>query len=205
MTSAMKMPVTCPNCHETAEAEIWTTVNNVDDPDVAQWLIDGFLFEHECPSCGNAMTLNHDCLYHDARHKYMVLYVADGSKAEDALAALEARKPEGYAIRLVSSRDELREKAAILRDGLDDRAVEVAKQAVFNHFVSIGEVERDARALFGARAEDGGVVIEFVCAHGTTETVVPRDVYEGIAASFTDAQPAVVDKEWALNVLGNWE
>lgn len=205
LTESMRVSVACPKCHELDEAEVWTSVNNVDNPDVAQWLIDGFLFKHECPACGNVVTLNHDCLFDDAIHKTMILYVANPSKAEEALAALDARKPDGYAIRLVATQDELREKAAIFRDGLDDRAVEVSKQALFNRFVGIGEIEKEARALYGARTEDGGIVIEFVTHDGTAETVVPSDVYGGIADSFTDVQPPVVDRDWAMGVLSNWE
>ena len=205
MTESMKTTVTCPKCSEAGEAELWTSVNNASNPDEAQWLIDGFLFQYECPACGAISTLNHDCLYHDAVNKMMVLYVTDPDKADEALAALLSRRPEGYRIRLVETLDDLREKAAIARDGLDDRAVEVAKQAVFNRFVGIGDVEKEARVLYGARAENGDVIVEFVSPHGTTETAIPKDVYQGIADSFTDAQPAVVNRTWAMNILSNWE
>lgn len=205
MTDSMKVAVTCPKCREAGEAEVWTSVNNVESPDEAQWLIDGFLFQYECPACGAVSALNHDCLYNDALNKVMVMYVADPSKVEGALAALDERKPEGYFIRVVASRDELREKAAIFRDGLDDRAVEVAKLAVFNRFVGMGEVDRDARVLYGARDEEGGIVVEFVSSAKTTQTVIPRNMYAGIADSFTGFQPPVVDRAWAMGVLANWE
>ena len=204
MSEMMKADITCAKCGATDQVEIWATVNNADDPDVAQWLIDGFLFQHECPNCGNLATLNHDCLFHDVANKTMILYVADPAKAQDALAALDSRKPAGYRIRLVASRETLREKAAILRDGLDDRAVEVAKAAVFNRFVSAGEVIKDARPYYGAKDEDGGIIVEFVSVGKTVQTTVPRDIYEGIAASFEDVQPPVVDQAWAMNVLSNW-
>ena len=108
-------------------------------------------------------------------------------------------------MRLAATREELREKAAILRDGLDDRAVEVAKAAVFNRFVGTGEVVKDARAYYGALDADGGVIVEFVSAEGTKQTTVAREIYDGIADSFTDAQPPVVDRAWAMNVLSAWE
>lgn len=205
MTSSMSVSIACPQCGEKSEAEIWISVNNAESPDAAQFLIDGFLFKHECPSCGNVIALNHDCLFNDVAHEVMILHVADAAKADDALAALDSRKPRGYRIRLVQTLEELREKAAIFRDGLDDRAVEVAKQAVFNRLVSTGQVARDARALYGAVDEDGGIIIEFVTEQGTTETTVPADVYQGIADSFTDAQPSAVDRIWAVNVLDNWK
>ncbi len=205
MSGSQTVSITCPKCGNVSTAEVWTSVNNVESPDVAQWLIDGFLFQHECPTCNHVVTLNHDCLYHDARRKVMVLYVADPAKAESAFAQLEERLPEGYYARLAFSRDELREKAAILRDDLDDRAVEVAKQAVLNRFVGTGQVDRDARALYGALDEDGGIIVEFVTPAGATETTIGRDIYEGIVASFTEEQPAVIDRIWAMNVLSNWE
>ena len=205
MSDTMKANVTCAKCGCEDEIEVWVRVNSAEDPDAAQWLIDGFLFEHECPSCGNVAALNHDCLYHDVGNEAMVLYVADPAKAEGALAALDCRKPAGYRVRLVATRDELREKAAILRDGLDDRAVEVAKAAVLNKFVGTGQVVKDARAYYGAIAEDGGIIVEFVASTGALQTTVPRDVYEGIASSFTDVQPSVIDRAWAMNVLAQWE
>ena len=205
MTSSIFSTVTCPKCQAQSQAEVWTSVNNIENPDEAQWLIDGFLFKHTCPNCQTEMTLNHDCLYHDAKRKAMVLYVADPAKETQAFEALDARKPRGYVARLAQSRDDLREKAAILRDGLDDRAVEVAKQAVFNKFVSVGEVVKDARPLYGALAENGDIIVEFVSEQGTTETVVPRDVYDGIADSFTDVQPPLVDRRWAMAILEKWE
>lgn len=204
MSESMTVSVTCPKCHANGEAEIWARVNNAETPDEAQWLIDGFLFQYECPECGNVSTLNHDCLYEDERNKAFILYVADSDNAEETFNAVDAHKPVGYHVRLVDSADALREKAAILRDGLDDRAVEVAKQAVLNRLVATGQVDKDARALYGALAEDGGIIVEFVTAQGTTETTVPADVYRGIADSFTDAQPPIVDRVWAMNILSNW-
>ena len=203
MTSSMSVSLTCPQCGNVGEAEVWTSVNNVENPDEAQWLIDGFLFQYECPTCGHVSALNHDCLFNDAKNKVMILYVADSQKADEALATLDSRKPRGYRIRLVSTLEELREKAALFRDGLDDRAVEVAKQAVCNRLVSIGEVSRDARVLYGARDGDD-VIVEFVTSSGTTETTIPANVYQGIADSFTDVQPAVVDRAWAMGVLAQW-
>lgn len=205
MTSSMKISVTCPKCHERSEAEVWTSVNNVENPDEAQWLIDGFLFQHECPACGHAATLNHDCLFHDAEAKAFVLYVADRKKAADALKALEDRAPRDYLVRSVHTRDELREKAAILRDGLDDRAMEVVKLAAFNKFAEAGELPAQTRAFYGALAEDGGIIVEFVTDGGTTETTVPRDLYDRVAKSFADAQPSVVDRAWATKVLAEWD
>lgn len=205
MSEVLKKSVACPNCGRPGEAEIWTSVNNVEDPDAAQWLIDGFLFQYECPECGQVSDLNHDCLYHDAVNGAYLLYMANTGKRQDVLAALQERAPEGYVVRLVRSREELREKAAILRDGLDDRAVEVVKLAAFNKFAEEGALPANAQAYYGATAEDGGIIVEFVTPAGTTETTVPRDVYDGVAESFTDMQPPYVDRPWATQILSDWE
>ena len=205
MTSSMKAHVICPRCEGESDVEVWTSINNVESPDEAQWLIDGFLFDHECPHCGNRITLNHDCVFHDAINKVLIMYAADRTRAQNATVELESRAPEGYRVRSVHTREELREKAAIFRDGLDDRAVEAAKLALFDKFVQDGQISPDTRTYYGALAEDGGIIVEFVNASGSVEATVPRDVYDGIAASFTDAQPTVVDRAWATQVLANWD
>ena len=205
MTSSQTVSITCPQCGNADEVEVWTSINNVENPDEAQWLIDGFLFRFECPVCGNVSVLNHDCVYHDANRKALVMYAADRTRAQNAQAALEERAPVGYLVRAVHTPDELREKAAILRDGLDDRAVEVAKLAAYNRFVEEGKVTPDVRTLYGAIDEDEGIIVEFVSPTGSYETTVPRELYERIADSFTDQQPTVVDRAWASQVLAKWD
>lgn len=205
MANPTAAAIACPHCGAPGEAEIWTNVNNAENPDAAQWLIDGFLFQYECPACGHVATLNHDCIFNDAKAKALVLYAADRTRAQDALAALEQRAPEGYRVRFVHTQDELREKAALFRDGLDDRAVEVAKLAAFNRFAETGELPASTRAFFGALDENGDIIVEFVTETGTTETAIPRSLYDSIAASFTSLQPSIVDRAWATQVLANWE
>ena len=52
MTERSNMQLSCPRCGADMSVEVWTSVNASDDPDAAQWLIDGFLFEHECECVG---------------------------------------------------------------------------------------------------------------------------------------------------------
>lgn len=204
LSDSMNVSVTCPRCGAAGQAEVWTNINTQDSPDEAQWLIDGFLFQYECPQCGNTFTLNHDCVYHDVVARALVMYAADRTRAQDAAEALRERIPPGYRGRAVHSPAELREKAAIFRDGLDDRAVEVAKAAVYDRFVEEGKVMPAARAFYGALGEEGEIIVEFVGGPQALETAIPRSVYEGIAASFTDEQPLVVDRAWATRILAEW-
>lgn len=203
MTERMNVSVTCPQCGTESTTEVWTSVNSADNPDEAQWLIDGFLFEHECPECGNAITLNHNCLYHNPGRKAMVLYLARPQNVDQAETALEKHRAAGYRARIVPSRLVLREKAAMLRDGLDDRGVELVKFLVFNKFVEEGAIDSRHTAYYGALAEDGGIIVEFIAAGcEPQETVVPRDVYDNAvqqidALAVEDAQPFLVDRPWA--------
>lgn len=202
MTECMKAEVSCPRCQTRSEAEVWVSVNSAESPDVAQWLIDGFLFEHACPSCGNVMTLNHDCLYHDPDSRLLVHYLADAGRRAEVEEALATWRERGYRVRLVGTREALREKAATARDGLDDRAVELCKFLVFNKLVADGALDAGRSAYYGALDEDGGIIVEFVGAGEPLETCVPRDVYEAALAQVgtladDDADAPVIDRAWA--------
>ncbi len=204
MTSTRTIEIACPRCHVTDSAEIWTSVNAREDPDAAQWLIDGFLFEHTCGSCGNVMMLNHDCLYHDPDRKVLVQLVAAPARMNEAKEALQPYVQRGYEARVVGSRYALREKAAIVRDGLDDHAVELLKFLVFNRFVGEGGLHSSAVAYYGARTEDGAIVIEFVGDGEPRETEVPADLYASAAGQLEglvleDADPLCVDRAWAAH------
>ena len=206
MTESKRLEVTCPKCGGRDDVEIWLRIDSGDAPDEAQWLIDGFLFEFACPDCGNVSILNHDCLYHDTASKLYVYYVSRPDKAPAAREELARYHDEGATVRLVGSRYELREKAAIARDGLDDRVVELLKFLVFNKFVADGNLDASFTAYYGALDDEGGIVVEFVDGKGDPfQTSVPRDLYDSAAEQVAhvegpDADSLIVDRPWAARV-----
>ena len=207
MTQMLNINVTCPNCGTCDTAEVWASVNAAENPQEAQYLIDGFLFSWTCPACGHAAALNHDCLYHDPNRKVMVQYVANADDARHAASALAPLRAEGYEVRVVASRESLREKAALARDGLDDRAVELLKFLLFNKFVAEGAVPATSVAYYGALDEEGGIVVEFVGQGEPLESTVPRDVYETAVGQIphldSDLLEAFcVDRAWAARANG---
>ena len=205
MTEAITTNITCPKCDTASAVEIWVSVNSAESPDEAQWLIDGFLFEHTCPTCGNVMTLNHDCLLHDPAHKTLVQLVADKHSLPSAESALEEWRERGYRTRIVGTREALREKAALLRDGLDDRAVELCKFLIYNKFVEEGKIDSTRSAYYGALAENNDIIVEFIGGGEPLETTIPRDVYDGAIAqmgslAIDDPDPLVVDRRWIASI-----
>ena len=202
MAEIMITNVTCPQCGKVDEVEIWATVNASSDPNAVQWIIDGFLFEWECTGCGCAITLNHDCLYHDPDRKVMIQYVSKPEKILDAARALEALRSRGYELRIVTSLSSLREKVAIERDGLDDKVVELLKFALFNKFVAEGKLQGTDVAYYGAIDEDGGIIVEFIGQGDAQESSIPRELYDSVAQQVPHLDRELlgslsVDRAWA--------
>lgn len=149
MSRPRRHEITCPVCGTTGEFILWESLNNVLNPDEAQQLIDGSLFTYRCPHCGAKTDVVYPCLYHDMKEHAMVQLVDKGS-LDEAIRMLDKLQADGmlarmtaeanYRHRLVTSQNDLREKAMLFRDGLDDRAMEVLKLLVLKQ---LAETETD--------------------------------------------------------------
>lgn len=133
---------------------------------------------------------------------------ADEAAAEEAGAAAAAAPDalDGYLLRIVASRNALREKAVILRNGLDDRAVEVLKLTSFNLAASQGKLKGATEAYFGGVKKSGDILIDFVGGRRHRETKVPRELYESVLGDVRQFDPnpngqLVVDAAWAGRFL----
>ena len=106
------------------------------------------------------------------------------AQAEAARAAAMADEGalDGYRLRIVTSRNALREKIVILRNGLDDRAVEVLKLTTFNLAASQGKLKGATEAYFGGVKKSGDVIIDFVGGRRHREMKVPVSLYETVCA-----------------------
>ena len=155
MSRPCRQIIVCPACGTTGEFILWESLNNVLNPDEAQQLIDGSLFRYRCPRCGVETDVVYPCLYHDMKEHAMVQLV-NGSGLDEAMRTLDKLQTDGmltkmtaeanYRHRLVTSQNDLREKAMLFRDGLDDRAMEVLKLLVLKQ---LAESETDFDELIG--------------------------------------------------------
>lgn len=136
---------------------MWQSLNNVLNPDEARQLLDGTLFEYHCPRCGAVTPVFYACLYHDMERHAMVQLVGEGS-LDDARAMLDRLRADGhiseminaahYRQRIVTDQNELREKALIFRDELDDRTIETLKALICETDVGDGQVPEDALLFY---------------------------------------------------------
>lgn len=131
---------------------------------------------------------------------------ATPDKAEAAAqAVLKAPNAlEGYRYRIVHSRNALREKIVVLRNGLDDRAVEVLKVTTFNLAARQGRLKGATEPYFGGVKKSGDVIIDFVGGRRHREMKAPAKLYRSVCAdvdAVTDGSDLVVDRQWAERFL----
>ena len=129
MSIPRRISVSCPNCDKEFETTIFESLNTDFAPDVIETVISGDRFVGKCPGCGFEVHLEYDMLYHDIKHGAAIWVVHDNGP-ESARKVAEVRETEllPYAMtRIVPNMDALREKAACLESGKDDRVVELCK------------------------------------------------------------------------------
>ena len=118
-----------PELRKNFETTIFESLNTDFAPDVIETVISGERFAGKCLNCGFEAHLEYDMLYHDMKHGAAIWVVHDNGP-EYARKVAEVRETEllPYAMtRIVPNMDALREKAACLESGKDDRVVELCK------------------------------------------------------------------------------
>ena len=128
--------VKCSKCGHEDGFVIWQSLYATLNPEAKADMMESCLFEHKCPKCGHVDSYTYDLLYHDMESMFMIQlceaedrvadYVAmfdDFSKKTDDLIKMD----DEYKLRLVDSRNNLREKVYIFDQGLDDRVIEIMK------------------------------------------------------------------------------
>ncbi len=129
MSIPKRAMITCPSCNKKYEATVFESLNTDFNPNIIKDVISGDRFIAKCPRCGFAAHLEYDLLYHDLKHGAMVWVIHDNNP-EYAKKVTEVRSAPmlPYNVtRIVSDMDALREKAACLESGKDDRLVELCK------------------------------------------------------------------------------
>ncbi len=206
MSDSVQKTIVCPHCGQKGEAQTWPVVDAFEDPEAADALLSGTLFDYTCAGCNTTFTLDFDVIYVDDYARGRVRYArraedrADEERLVDEMPAPSYLDPDDdrpYTSRIVDSRDALREKAALFRDGLDDRAVELIKASAFDLFESRGEVDAGDIVRYGGQTEDGALLLEFIGDAGVRETEVPRSSYDALVARELPADDVVVDAAWA--------
>ena len=211
MSLERTIQLTCPKCSHAFEYTVWDSLNADLDPDTADRMIRGELFQTQCPHCGQALEPNYPLLYNDMSHGIMVQYTASNTK-EDIKKYIEQfesgsakLKSLGIEIplqtRIVTERVDLIEKAEIFRAGHDDRIIELMKVFIIGSLGHNGQTIPNALHFF---VKNGEKLFAATQASGQLLGTVPfiEQMYAHLAelTGFgDDEEEYLINLEWATN------
>ncbi len=125
--------ITCPECKQQTDFEIYQTIDLNKEPELAQRLMNLSLFRFVCPKCGCNVLVEYPFSVMDD-HEMFFIFCFPGNKdvTEDnvkliSLTTNNAVKDKGFLFRFVDNREALSEKISIFYTDYDDRAIEVYK------------------------------------------------------------------------------
>jgi len=198
--------ITCPKCGSKQEFTMFPTING-SDHDIREKFLDGSLMTITCSNCGFSGVVEYPMVYHDISENFSLYFEPDSdTRTVDLGHMLPAHLEGEFRLRLVHTQDDLREKIYIFRDKLDDRIVELVKDAILREMEAKKEkIQPDA--LF--YAEDSfaceGRSLIFVPKKGTEyldPIKIPFATYENIKKMMSGIWEratkgySVVDREW---------
>ncbi len=135
MSQSTQQAVACPECGAISTATLWQSVNVTLNPELKEQVFSRELFEHTCPQCGETTHLFYPLLYHDQDRHLLIWMLPPDERGEVSLDPLsmnaQAKIFPTYRLRLVASLNALLEKIMIFDAGLDDRAVELLKELLW--------------------------------------------------------------------------
>ena len=72
MSKIRTIKLTCPECGEEFDFDVYESVNVTLDPNLKEKVLDGSIFAPVCPKCGHFEVLIHPFLYHDMEKGFMI-------------------------------------------------------------------------------------------------------------------------------------
>ena len=210
-----KYTVKCPGCGADVEVTRPVIINVQNDPEYKIKVLTGSLFNEKCPNCGQGLQIVSRIAYHDM-DKHLLVYFRPITSQEELKtfdyegirSAIEDNfTTPNYAIRVVTTVNELMEKIKIAEFGLNDGVIEIAKFVYFDiftkQFPDIGVMN-----IYYERRDDKDALI-FFCNDGHTRSIfIAPDVYNAIKKRFDVVVNAIytsrvcmVGRDWALRMI----
>ena len=210
-----KYTIKCPECGTDVEVSRPAVINVQNDPEYKIKVLTGELFNEKCPKCGQGLQVVSRITYHDMDKRLMIYFRPITSQDElktfdyEAIrSAIEDNfKAPNYAIRVVTTVNELMEKIKIAEFGLNDGVIEIAKFVYFDIFTKqfdgLGVVN-----IYYERRDDKDALI-FFCNDGKTRSIlIAPEVYSSIEKRFSAVVNAIytsrvcmVGRDWALRMI----
>ena len=123
MSTISEISVKCHRCSIESRAMAYSSINVGENPELKESVMNGSIFVHECPHCGEKSLLTIPVVYIDPAGRFIIFY----STNDMAVEAPEEGAFAGFSIRHVREIGELIEKVKIFDAGLDDRVIELCK------------------------------------------------------------------------------
>ena len=220
MISQIYRNVTCNQCNEVMEYDVFDSVNVTLNPILKDKVINDELFVLTCPKCGKMFYLSYPFIYNDMDVHYMIRYTnnenVDKLKGEfntfvnTINSELKSNFKElSYKYRIVNEYERLKEKVRIFDRDLDDRIIELYKyEFIVNGYdkelnnlddIIFVNVDGSAECVFVLFEKD---VIDNVRAISFDEMEYTRleKEYEGVINQFNDFE---IDLLWAQKVYNS--
>jgi hypothetical protein len=215
MSEAKLVSLTCPSCGKDIQLETHTSINRQTEPELAARLFDGSLFMQACPECEAPLPTTYPCVYNDMENRCVVNLVGAVEAIPAAVEEIETAKAAAAEMgelaaglsevryRVVTNPFDLQEKAFIFDAGLDDRAIEFVKTALFMHLASQLHGD-DPMIVFAGLDENGELMFETFDGEYVGTVNIPRDMYDEMAPmaqGFPTPADYVVNQAWARACL----
>ena len=202
MSMAKKEEVCCPECGSPISFTLWDSINTM-IPTAISDIITGKLFDIQCESCGYKTRVDYPILFNDMEHKVMIYYVTP-EQVEETEKAAAIMKMTGAQVRIVMSQNELREKAMIFNEGLDDRVIEIVKVLTLEQLNSQLQGKQLDAIYFDVHDGDYRFALFFDDQQGMVR--IDIDAVRIYAANLTELleetkQDMIIDRSWAKRFL----
>lgn len=153
--------IDCPNCKNRGVYTIYDSVNITLDPELKEKVLDKSIFRFNCDNCKCSVGFAYQLLYHDEIRQYMIwLLPSEEDTSQPEMPDDEWGLP-GYRLRLVKSINRLLEKIRIFDNKLDDKAMEMVKNLIWER--TLKKMGLDSRDIFFSKVviEEGYPLLTF--------------------------------------------
>lgn len=166
MSQSDQLQFKCGSCGEPVDVTVWHTVDVAKNPELKEQVLSTDLTSFACPKCGYVTEAQYEVLYQDLAHACMIWlqYPNDQGQMTFKRGELDVPKdaPKHFRLRLVSDSNELAEKVRVFDDGLDDRAVELMKEALWQQNMCDTTLPRETLRFSHTWTQEGRKEVVFV-------------------------------------------
>lgn len=225
MSQTAKLMCECPKCKFNHEVSLYESINVTLSPELKDKLFRGELFKYRCPECSFDFLINHKCLYHDMKKRYMIYLIPDSENTEELASSIvenlknltgpdtvDSIKKEmaSYKLRIVNEPNRLIEKIKILDQDINDKVIELCKMVIMFNYLKNSNAPDINKVLFDYKDENVNFII-FTTDRKSFKAALPSSTYDEILSNLKssplyDEEMAfkTIDLVWATDAVQNY-